>query len=322
MPKLRSRVPHDLVLPTFFILGASKSGTTSLFRCLRQHPDVYLPPGKETHFFEIDRNYRRGLAFYSSTYFGGKQRYPARGDATPSYLHLPELVGPRIREALGGIRPRFVVILRDPTSRAWSHYLHRVRVAAESLDFEHALSAEEARLRADPTEWAGYFCEGLYAPQLERWFGLFGRDRFLVHLTDDLSDKAAKTVFRTLAFLDVETVPLEMPARCNEAARPRSKRLMSFLTHSSRLKAPARVLLPLDFRVRLKEFLRRQNLRPFVSRPAMPEETELRLRERYAASVGDLQRLIGRDLSAWLPPVRGERPERSASAIATRPTST
>ena len=99
----------DLVLPDFFILGAAKAGTTSLFELLKLHPDVFMSSPKEPFFFEYE--YEKGLGFYSRTYFRGWNGQKRIGEARVSHLLLPFVPG-RIRAS----RPeaRLIAILRDP----------------------------------------------------------------------------------------------------------------------------------------------------------------------------------------------------------------
>ncbi|HEU4618301.1 MAG TPA: sulfotransferase domain-containing protein, partial [Gammaproteobacteria bacterium] len=171
--------------PNFFLLGGAKCGTTSLYHLLKQVEDVYLPERKEPRFFAYRAAYARGLAWYLDEYFSGAARRRWRGEATPQYLHGGRLVADRVRASCGEDL-RFVVLLRDPVARAWSHYRHARRLGIEPLSFREALAAEKDRLSENPEAWCGYFADGLYARALDDWFSVFPRDRFLVMLTDEL----------------------------------------------------------------------------------------------------------------------------------------
>jgi hypothetical protein len=135
-------------LPNFFLLGAAKAGTTSLYHCLKQHPQVFMPANKEPRFFDRDEFYQEGLSVYLNRHFKGSEIYPARGEATPAY-HRPEKVIPRMKKAYGRLSPKFLIILRDPVERAWSHYLHRVFFTLEEESFEHALKLEKSRIQGE-----------------------------------------------------------------------------------------------------------------------------------------------------------------------------
>ena len=121
-------------LPNLFIIGAAKSGTTTLYSILNAHPEVYMSPEKSPRFFSKDDLYLKGLNWYASKYFSGSGNYPIRGEATPSYLALANLTAPRIQKAMVGKKIKFIVIFRDPTERAYSHYwfnMSKVRGAAD-----------------------------------------------------------------------------------------------------------------------------------------------------------------------------------------------
>src|SRR5919106_2306555 len=103
-------------LPNFFIAGTMRSGTTSLTRYFDDHPQVYLAPTKEIHFFDL--KYERGLDWYG-THFSGANGAPAVGEATPSYVYLRDAVD---RMAATVPDARIVVTLRNPVDRAYSHF--------------------------------------------------------------------------------------------------------------------------------------------------------------------------------------------------------
>ena len=143
------------MLPTFLIVGAQKSGTTSLVHYLAAHPQVYARID-EVHFF--DRNYERGLDWYSSQF----EDAVVVGESSPEYMFRPE-VPPRVAADLPGVK--LVAILRDPVDRAYSHYWHNRTRGHEPLSFEAALDAEADR---EPDRY-GYVARGRYHEQLERF---------------------------------------------------------------------------------------------------------------------------------------------------------
>ena len=147
------------MLPTFLVIGAQKSGTTSLVHYLAAHPQVYARTD-ELHFF--DRYYERGLDWYSSQF----EDAAAVGESSPEYMFRPE-VAPRIAADLPGVK--LVAILRDPVDRAYSQYWHNRTRGHEPLSFEDALAAEPDR--ASDLERYGYVGRGRYAEQLARFTG-------------------------------------------------------------------------------------------------------------------------------------------------------
>ncbi len=287
-------------LPNFFILGAAKAGTTTLYDLLRRHPDVYLPPGKEPHFFDRDGLFSRGLGYYDATFYGreamGKR---ARGDATPSYFGYAEWVAPRIAEAYGTHAPKFIVILRDPVDRAYSHYRHRVRNGLEPESFAAALEAENDRLAANPREWIGYFRNGLYSRALSVFWQHFGRDAMLVVRFENLVAEQQQVGRRVFAFLDVEpNVALKVSSTRNAAGVQRWMWLRRKVLGPSALKALFRPLVPPRVRRSLKYAVLTHLVR-HEDNPPMPADVERALRARYAGEIDRLEAMLGWDLASW-----------------------
>jgi LPS sulfotransferase NodH len=191
-------------LPSLLILGAQRSGSTSLFNYLVQHPDVLPPLGKEIHYFDL--HYQRGLNWYRGRF---PYAHRLRGgtltlDASPYYLLHP-LAPARAARLLPGVK--LVALLRNPVERALSHYQHEVRGGREPLPFDSAieheierLSGEEERLRSDPTYYSfnhhrySYLRRGRYLEQLRRWVDNFPRSQLLVLQSERLfADPVAAT---------------------------------------------------------------------------------------------------------------------------------
>ena len=183
-------------LPSALIIGAQRSGTTSLFNYLAQHPDVLPPLGKEIHYFDL--HYARGVRWYRGRFpFSHRLR---RGtltiDASPYYLAHP--LAPE-RAALLLPEVKLVAVLRNPVDRAFSHYQHEVRDGRESLSFAEAidrererLAGEEERLQREPGYYSynhhrySYTRRGLYLEQLLRWVQRYPRSRLLVLQSEQL----------------------------------------------------------------------------------------------------------------------------------------
>jgi hypothetical protein len=206
--ELRRRMRQGRVLPQAVILGAQKSGTSSLHYYLVQHPGVVAPLRKEVHYFDL--NLARGETWYRA-HFGLAGEPGLSVDSSPYYLFHPA-VPARLRALLP--EARLIVLLRDPVRRAYSHYWHERDKGRETLGFEAAIDAEPARVDADHARLARgevevsgahqhftYLARGRYAEQLERWFALFPRERLLVLRFEDLVRDPLAVLNQTLAFL-------------------------------------------------------------------------------------------------------------------------
>ncbi|HTZ08482.1 MAG TPA: sulfotransferase domain-containing protein [Acidimicrobiales bacterium] len=176
-------------LPDVVIIGAQRSGTTSLFDWLAGHPGVAPASTKEVHYF--DRFYANGPRWYRGHFAlrlpGGRARLGL--EATPIMLFHP--LAPARAAADLPPTTRFVVLLREPAQRAVSQYWHSRRRGAEDQPLERALALEDERLAGQEAVVAGggesfafrnfsYKARGRYAEQLRRWFTAVGRDRVLV----------------------------------------------------------------------------------------------------------------------------------------------
>lgn len=179
--------------PDFFIAGTQKGGTTFLYDCLRQHPNVMPAKVKEIHFFEFPENREKGPSWYKSHFptIKEKQRKQAiTGEATPLMysLHTPRLISEYIPDI------KLIFLLRNPIKRAFSHYQHNLRMGGrDQLTFGEAIRQENQRIGKDIEksrldEWYddrdnrkySYIHRGFYAQQFERWFEYFPKSQIFI----------------------------------------------------------------------------------------------------------------------------------------------
>jgi hypothetical protein len=214
------------LLPDYLIIGAQRSGTTSLYKYLAQHPGVgaaFL--GKGAHFF--DTNYSGDLDLYRAHFPTGAYKWYVKrrrglelvtGEGSPYYLAHPHAPY-RIAHMLP--RAKLIALLRDPVERAFSHYQHELARGFEQLSFEEAIDREPDRLagevekmRADPSynsfsyQHHTYVTRGLYAEQLQVWYSLFPKEQILVLRSEDLFADPDRTYRQVLEFLEVPPASL------------------------------------------------------------------------------------------------------------------
>ena len=163
--------------PEFIVIGTPKSGTTSLYQYLVDHPDVCPPCTKEVLFY--DRNAGRGMGYYRSFFPLRRRDGTITGEASPYYFQHP-LVAERVAATLPTVK--CIVLLRDPVERAWSHYRHNVKAGREPCGFREALQLENERAQEDRKKMLSddvffpggylqysYVDGGMYAKHLVRW---------------------------------------------------------------------------------------------------------------------------------------------------------
>jgi hypothetical protein len=215
-------------VPHFLIIGAQRSGTTSLYAYLTQHPLVVPAVRKEVRYF--DRHFANGIDWYRAQLRADAASGRQTGEATPYYLFHPLVPG---RVAACAPRVKLVVLLRNPVDRAHSHFQHEVRRGFETLSFDAAIAAEPERL-ADETERIladdrypafnhlhySYLARGHYAVQLRTWLAEFPRDQLLVLESEGFYRDPGAAVGQVCAFLGLPRIELGTFAVHNGAAYP------------------------------------------------------------------------------------------------------
>ena len=199
-------------LPDWYIIGAPKCGTTSLYDYIVQHTDIDPCASKEPCYYNGWYTYGQ---YYYRAQFPLRRRGHITGEATTSYLAHP-LVAPRMYALTPSAK--IIVMVRNPVDRAYSHYhmMRRSKVETEST-FEMALACEEQRQheyeRSDMNEhiWHMYCSNGLYAHHLTRWHPYFPVDEMLIINYDDFASNPQTVLSRVWDHLGVR--PLYVPAR-------------------------------------------------------------------------------------------------------------
>ena len=289
-----------LRLPDFLCIGAMRCGSTTLWELLGRHGRVFLPRTKELHYFDNREGaFDRGPGWYAR-HFEAADPAQLVGECTPKYFYLDD-ARRRIQRLLP--EAKFVLILRDPVKRAWSHYWFRARQGHEWLGFCDALDAEQDRLaRTDDAHEKyrfAYTTVGQYAWNLEQWDNDVGRQRLCVILLEDLLANPSATIARVFAHLGLvpeEGVDWEELPHKNAASWPRhlwlhrlAKRQMAWAPHRSR---PWHRLAR-----RLGRCVRDLNLSPGT--PPMPVAVRERLVAAFEQSNQKVAQRLGRQLP-WI----------------------
>jgi len=295
------------IKPNFFIIGAPKCGTTSLHAILAQHPQVFMTRLKEPRFFSMDSRWEKGKKWYLNKYFRGAEAYPIRGESTPSTLFWYEKTIPRIKRVLDQEPAKFIILLRNPIERAYSHYWFNVQtkvVHTEPLDFEEALEAESKRAQISEYHREGvlsyFYAEvGKYAHQVEAFQQAFGENNVLVLLFEDLfSERYDESINQIEVFLGISRVPLPS-VKDNASHRFKNKSIQMIVRFIKPVREVLNPYLPKNVLKSLREKYIEENKESFKY-PAMKDETRQKLADQFEQSNRDLQNLIGRDLSHWV----------------------
>jgi hypothetical protein len=304
--------------PNLFIVGAPRSGTTSLHSLLAQHPEAFMSAAKEPHFFasDVNRRYeehagRRITSLYRTldeylALFAGSERAKVRGESSVYYLYSDAAA-----DAIQAFDPRakIVVMLREPVS--FLHSLHgRLRSMADETcaDFERALALEPERRagRELPRsvrlpELLHYSRYTRFAEGIERYVARFGRERVHVILFDDYQSDRRRVWDELLAFLELAPSPLPAHDEQNPHHEPR----WIWLTVALRERVHWSLAggqrgtrgLARRARQRLYRALERFNWRAGERAPLAPD-VRARLERGLSGEVQRLSELLERDLVA------------------------
>ncbi|MCS4119423.1 sulfotransferase family protein [Salinibacter ruber] len=282
-----------MVLPNFFLCGAPKAGTTSVYHYLDAHPDVYMSEPKETWFFNGDRV--GALEEYSEKYFAGYDGEYAVGEGTTGYMAFSE-VPARIAQHIPDAR--LIFLLRNPIERAYSQYWYRLQRG------KYRPNKSFSEVIRDPNDDAlrvGVVELGMYYDHLVRYQSHFDRSEMLILLFDELVNERDKLVRNLYSFIGVEDsfVPKEMDAH-NSTVYPKSQ---SAYQVADTLWKPVREAIPNQL-TRVVKPLRSLGKRLVYGggtqeKPEMNPEDREYLRDVYREPNRKLAEWLDKDLSHW-----------------------
>jgi len=190
--------------PNFLIIGAAKAGTSWVANKLDQHPQAFV--GDSTYFFDNPAQFAKGVAWYEQCFHKGEGKL-AVGEKTPSYLwgskytgDDPSIVPHRARQVLPDAK--IIVILRNPVTRAVSHFNYAIRTGHLSplYNIDKVLTGKQA-----PEKGKRILERGLYARQIERWLNYFPREQMqILSLERDAIGRPIETLEKLCRFLGID----------------------------------------------------------------------------------------------------------------------
>lgn len=295
------------VLPNFLVVGASKSGTSSIYHYLKQHPDIFLSNiQKEGRYFSqmpgdyngpgdknLDDSITRDLNLYKAL-FHGYRNEKAIGDISPEYLYFYENAIPLIKKDLGD-KVKIIIILRSPVERAFSAYAHFKRDKRETLTFEDALDKEKER-KAKNWVWAWqYKNSGLYYKQVKAYVDNFQNVKVLIF--EDFNKDPQRILSEICTFLCVSNdFEFDTTYKYNVSGQPKNQVLYKLETSRGLINF-IKKLIPASFVSKMKKNLTGEKQ---MVKSKIDDRTRKALIDFFKEDVLKLQEMIKTDVSHWL----------------------
>lgn len=280
----------------FLGIGAEKSGTTWLADCLKDHPEIYVPEIKEIFFFntydphylsEVNPKYKRGLKWYARQFKCDSNMI--KGELSPTYLYGKD-TAQRIKKSFPNIK--LIVILRNPTDRAFSQYLHDKRIGLiGNITFEEALE-----------RYPNYIEKGKYHKHLTNYYSLFPSENIFVTLLEEVSgnpQESISDIYKFLGVNDVNFVPKHLKTKSNTATRAKFRYLNVLMVQSEYFLKK----INMDFLIEFLEYtkirslalkIRDMNSVNITNYPKMNTETRLKLSLEFKKDIISLEKLINK----------------------------
>lgn len=286
-------------LPEFLIIGAAKSGTTTLFRYLSKHPQVFVPKNprdKEPNFFGMDEKYARGLDYYASL-FADAQPHQICGEGSTDYAKWPKFPESAARIAKTLPHVKLIYVMRNPIDRAYSYYVHINRNQPVEESFEDYICRTTEALDASH-----------YMLQIEQYLNYFSRETFLFLLMEDLIRQPAAVLKQVCQFLEIDDrvdCTTEV-ITANQGKKHFEDTIRSRITaplKSIPLVAATATMLPQGWRDQAYNFLQKTAYAKTVKQQYSPHpmrpETRQMLIEKFMEPNQALAAFLDRDLSHW-----------------------
>ena len=294
--------------PNFIIVGAMKAATTSVYSYLKQHPDIFMTRVKEPMFFN---NYKKSQDFLiigsksknkiktiSEYYalFDEAKSEKLLGEASPSYIYdkkTPSLIKKYLPNT------KIIIILRQPIDRAYSNFLHVLRSGREVFSsFEDSINNESKRIEDNWSPLYHYINKGYYSEQIERYFNEFPIGNIKILLFEDIIQNTKECLIDIFRFLQVDdTFEVDFSRKLNASGIPRG--VFGFILKKMRY---YRVMPKFALSDYLPNFIINFIFKSvYTKSPKLSSKHRKELTNKYyKEEIKKLQKLINRDLSAWL----------------------
>ena len=279
-----SGAKYDKQLPSFFVVGPPRTGTTWLYEVLG--PSTVLPsPTKETRFF--DQHYRRGLDWYLAHFPASDEQRPM-GEIAPTYF-----ASPSARERIAKLAPnaKVVCVFRDPVERVFSLYRLKRAYGMSRWAFDQAILKDPELLES-----------GRYATHLKAWLKAMGKEQVLVAVYEDLKRDPQKYLNTITDFIGIARISLlDSQLRCINASEGLTHPRSYFLTRAATGMADWFKAVRMDrlLAAAKRKYLLKLFLRSGLGFESLSADRAEILYEIFRPEVEELESILQRDFSAW-----------------------
>jgi len=279
--------------PNFFIVGAAKAGTTSLYNYLKNIPRIFMSPVKEPRYFS------QIVAINNPNRIGNKKKYldlfkdikdeKAIGEASPIYLldpDSPKLIHQAVPNA------KIIIILRDPIQRAYSHYLHNVRNGITNVSFMEMITnylnsedKENPRLHL-------LINSSLYSKRVQKYFDTFGSKQVKIIIFEEFVANTKQTINDIIKFLEIDYELTETPTKTYNPFGESRNQLASSIISNKTVRKFAKRIISLPTRKKIvRNIFNKDSVKPEIG----IEERKI-LEKIYKTDVKKIQSILDRSL--------------------------
>lgn len=282
----------------FFIVGAAKSGTTSLAHYMNEHPEVQMSEIKEPNYFSFeevdaqklhsDGKIIRTEKEYHALFSGHTEK--VWGEASVSYLFYPKVAS---RIYAYNPHARIIILLRAPSKRAFSHYSMDRRLGLVDMDFEDILNKRGNNPKLN-IYYQQYIELGFYSPQVSRYFQIFGEENVSVNLMSDFITNPSGFTQQIYAFIGVDSNFCPEKFDRHNAHIASDNKLIQRMYRSKIIRKSVKKLSS----PALRDFIRKIAFKPGKTDVLKPEVNQ-QLKDLYRDDVLKLEALLNRNLNEW-----------------------
>ncbi len=288
-------------LPDVYIIGAQKSGTTTLYDWISQHPQIYGDPlAKDFPFFSQDSLYKKGPKELAKFSKGAKpDQLILGGEVNAMFVKYG---AKRLYETIP--KAKLIAILRNPIDRAYSAYCYAVERLLENRSFEKAINDELAGCNYSwfDSMQKDYLKHGLYAQQLKSILKYFSKEQIFVIIFEEWKKEPIKIMRNLFKFLEIDENFIPVMKVKNVTKGGCRSKLISKLIY---WQAPENIfgkflkfIIPFKVRTSIRQKLAEFN-RIESTKPLFPDTIRKLLREYYKNEIKELEEILGRKLTMW-----------------------